>query len=221
MLHARTVASNQPSQTTFCHQQIRSLPRSLTRRSSHATLAKRQIAPKAVPTQHPTELVQADTSETSDDITLAGLRGLPVDQRQALVFLAMSSGIWATSDVSQASELQSLAALSVDRGQVISFLVNNPFVTLGVAVALYIIVPRILRVVVKYILLPISIAGVVYLIITNPSTTVGVASTGFKCESQHPCIMPGHFMHRTPCHIDQYSDIIHARACLSYLHTTQ
>ena len=78
--------------------------------------------------------------------------------------------------------MQLLAALSVDRGQVISFLVNNPFVTLGVAVALYIIVPRILRFATKYVLLPISIAGVVYLVITNPNTSLGVASTGFKCE---------------------------------------
>lgn len=183
MLQSRTLASDHSSQTVLCHHpQIRCLPRSLTRRSSRATLAKRQTVPKAVSTQHQSEIVQAEKSQTSDDTMLAGLRALPVDQRQALLFLAMSSGLWATSDVSQAADLQSVAALSVDRGQVISFLVNNPFVTLGVAVALYIIVPRILRVAVKYILLPISIAGVVYLIITNPSTSAGVVSTGFKCE---------------------------------------
>ncbi|KAL3141468.1 hypothetical protein ABBQ32_005031 [Trebouxia sp. C0010 RCD-2024] len=188
MWHTRTLAASQPPQTSFCHHQIRRLPRSSTRRSSVATLAKRQMSSKAVPTQQQTEVVQADTSQALDNTTLNGLRALPVDQRQALLFLAMSSGVWATSDVSQASDVQSLAALSVDRGQVISFLVNNPFVTLGVAVALYIIVPRILRVVVKYILLPVSIAGVVYLIITNPSTSVGVASTGFKYITANPAI---------------------------------
>lgn len=137
---------------------------------------------KAASSQHQTEIVQADTPQPCDDTSLAGLRALPADQRQALLLLAMSSGILATSDVSQASDLQTLAALSVDRGQVISFLVNNPFVTLGVAVALYIIVPRILRFATKYILLPVSIAGLVYLVITNPNTSLGVATTGFKCE---------------------------------------
>lgn len=137
---------------------------------------------RAASSQHQTEIVQANPTPSLNDTRLAGLRALPADQRQALLFLAISSGMLATSDVSQASDLQFLAALSVDRGQVISFLVNNPFVTLGVAVALYIIVPRVLRFATKYVLLPVSIAGLVYLVITNPNTSLGVASTGFKCK---------------------------------------
>lgn len=136
----------------------------------------------AASSQHQTEVVRADLSPSLDDTSLVSLRALPADQRQALLFLATSSGVLATSNVSEASDLQLLAALSVDKGQVISFLVNNPFVTLGVAVALYIIVPRILRFATKYILLPVSIAGLVYLVITNPNTSLGVVSTGFKCE---------------------------------------
>ena len=146
------------------------------------------------------KIVSAPRQQLLDDANVAGLWSLPVDQRQALLFLATSSGILAAADLSQASDLQSLAALQLDRGQVISFLVNNPFVTLGLAVALYIIVPRILRLTVKYILLPVSIAGVVYLIITNPSTSVGVGKTAFNCEHsttgrtagavQRPACMP-------------------------------
>ena len=183
VLHTRALDSHCAAQTSLSHQhQIRSLPRSLSGRTSNATFARRQFVQKAASSQHQTEIVQADTPQPCDDTSLAGLRALPADQRQVLLLLAMSSGILATSDVSQASDLQTLAALSVDRGQVISFLVNNPFVTLGVAVALYIIVPRILRFATKYILLPVSIAGLVYLVITNPNTSLGVATTGFKCE---------------------------------------
>lgn len=183
MLQTRALALDCSPQTSLTpHHQIRSLPRSLTRQTSNAAFARRRVLQTAATSQHQTEDLLANPSPALDDISLAGLRALPADQRQALLFLATSSGVLATSDVSQASDLQLLAALSVDRGQVISFLVNNPFVTLGVAVALYIIVPRILRFATKYVLLPVSIAGVVYLVITNPNTSLGVASTGFKCE---------------------------------------
>lgn len=183
MLQARAVAPNSSPQTSLNpHNQIRNLPGSLTRRSSHASFTRRQVLQKAASSQHKIEDVQANLSQSLEDTSLDGLRALPADQRQALLFLAMSSSVLAASDASQASDMQSLAALSVDRGQVISFLVNNPFVTLGVAVALYIIIPRILRFATKYVLLPASVAGVVYLVITNPSTSLDVASTGFKCE---------------------------------------
>ena len=183
MLKTRALAPSCSPQTSLTpHHQIRSLPRSLTRRTSNAAFAKRRVGQTVASSQHQIEDAQVDLPPALDDTSLAGLRALPANQRQALLFVATSSGVLATSDVSQASDLQLLAALSVDRGQVISFLVNNPFVTLGVAVALYIIVPRILRFATKYILLPVSIAGLVYLVITNPNTSLGVASTGFKCE---------------------------------------
>lgn len=184
MLQARVLAPDASLQTSLHpHNQIKNLPlRSLTRRNSRASSARRQVMQKAASSQHNIEDAQANSFQSLEDTSLDGLRALPAEQRQALLFLAMSSSVLAASDVSQASDMQSLAALSVDRGQVISFLVNNPFVTLGVAVALYIIIPRILRFATKYVLLPASVAGVVYLVITNPSTSLDVASTGFKCE---------------------------------------
>lgn len=111
--------------------------------------------------------------------------GLPAEHQQALLFLAVSLGIVTTADVSQAADLQVLADLSLNKGQVIRFLVDNPFVLLGVAVALYLVVPRLLRFTTRFVLLPAAVAGGVYLVITNPNTSYKVVSTAFGCKSCH------------------------------------
>ncbi|KAA6420045.1 MAG: hypothetical protein FRX49_10067 [Trebouxia sp. A1-2] len=100
----------------------------------------------------------------------------------------MSSGLLATTDVTQAADLQFLADLSIDKGQAITFLVNNPFITLGVAIALYLIVPRVLRLATRYILLPAAVAGGVYLVITNPSTSWSVVSSAFGYITANPAV---------------------------------
>ena len=206
MQRTRAFTSNSSRQTAVVHShQNSSLPRIFSRRVSQPSLSRGRslTVQKAANMQHQIQKPATSEPQPFYDASMDGLRSLTFDQRQALLFLAISSAALTTSDLTQASDLQFLAA--VDRGQVISFLVNNPFVTLGVAVALYIIVPRILRLTVKYIFLPASVAGVVYLVITNPNTSLGVVKTAFNCEYEEQlccAILPTH-----PC-----SRIIHVAA---------
>ena len=80
--------------------------------------------------------------------------------------------------------MQPLADLSLqlDKGQIISFFVNNPFITLGAAVAAYFILPRLINTAVKFVLVPLAIGGVAYLVVTNPGTSFAFAKTTFGCE---------------------------------------
>ena len=178
----RPFASNSPQTAVFHSHQNSSLARTFTGRISQPSLpkGKRQIFRTIASMQPEIQRPATNKLQTLDNASLAGLQSLTFDQRQTLLFLAISSAALTASDLTQASDVPFLAA--VDRAQVISFLVNNPFVTLGVAVALYIIVPRILRLTVKFIVLPASVAGVVYLVITNPNTSLGVVKTAFNCE---------------------------------------
>lgn len=106
--------------------------------------------------------------------------------KQLLLFLALSGGLVGMTEQASAVDTQSLAA--IDSSQVIQFLVNNPFVTLGFAVAAYFIVPRLIRVAVKFVLVPVAIGGVGYLIVTNPSTSLGFAKSTVGYVLANPAI---------------------------------
>jgi hypothetical protein len=178
------VIAKQSRSVATCHQKLRraGLPRaSALLEHSRAVLTQKTSSSRPLRQQFdPVELLVPDGHQLSTSSNL--LWGLHNEQRQALLFLAMSSGLLATTDVTQAADLQFLADLSIDKGQAITFLVNNPFVTLGVAIALYLIVPRVLRLATRYILLPAAVAGGVYLVITNPSTSWNVVTSAFGCE---------------------------------------
>lgn len=185
VVHGLSLAAKQSQPTAICHQggsggrgHSKSAPKSASK-----VVVRQQLGSLGSLRQQFDHVRQLEVQPSQLSNSSSLLWGLPNEQRQTLLFLAISSALLATTDVSQAADLQVLADLSVDRGQVISFLVNNPFVTLGVAVALYLIVPRVLRLATKYILLPAAVAGGVYLVITNPTTSWSVVSTGFGCES--------------------------------------
>ena len=178
------LVAKQSKSVATCHQKLRragSLRTSALPKHSRAVLTQETTSSIPLRQQfNPVELLVPDRHQLSTSSNL--LWGLHNEQRQALLFLAMSSGLLATTDVTQAADLQFLADLSIDKGQAITFLVNNPFITLGVAIALYLIVPRVLRLATRYILLPAAVAGGVYLVITNPSTSWSVVSSAFGCE---------------------------------------
>ena len=81
------------------------------------------------------------------------------------------------AESANAADMQPLADLSLqlDKGQIISFFVNNPFITLGAAVAAYFILPRLINTAVKFVLVPLAIGGVAYLVVTNPGTSFAFA----------------------------------------------
>ncbi|DBA76923.1 TPA: hypothetical protein ACH3X1_009520 [Trebouxia sp. C0004] len=184
------LVAKQSRSVVTCHQKLRraGLPRtSPLPKHSRAGWAQKMSSLRPLRQQFdPVELLVPDGHQLSTSSNL--LWGLHNEQRQALLFLAMSSGLLATTDVTQAADLQFLADLSIDKGQAITFLVNNPFVTLGVAIALYLIVPRVLRLATRYILLPAAVAGGVYLVITNPSTSWRVVSSAFGYITANPAV---------------------------------
>lgn len=135
------------------------------------------------------DLRQGQQDDSSDSSSL--FFGLSAEQQSALLFLAVSAGILTATDAAQAADLQLLGALSLDKGQVIRFLVDNPFVLLGLAVALYLILPRLLRFTTRFILLPAAVAGGVYLVVTNPNTSYKFATTAFGYVTANPAIASG------------------------------
>ena len=178
------VIAKQSRSVATCHQKLRRaglLRASALPKHFRAVLTQKTSSSRPLRQQFdPVELLVPDGHQLSTSSSL--LWGLHNEQRPALLFLAMSSGLLATTDATQAADLQFLADLSIDKGQAITFLVNNPFITLGVAIALYLIVPRVLRLATRFILLPAAVAGGVYLVITNPSTSWTVVSSAFGCE---------------------------------------
>lgn len=184
------LVAKQSKSVATCHQKVtraRLLRTSALPKHSRSVLTQETSSTRLLRQQlEPVELLVPDGHQLSTSSNL--LWGLHNEQRQALLFLAMSSGLLATTDVTQAADLQFLADLSIDKGQAITFLVNNPFVTLGVAIALYLIVPRILRLATRFILLPAAVAGGVYLVITNPSTSWNVVSSAFGYITANPAV---------------------------------
>ena len=164
------------------HQSSGRLQRKVTQPRPFTTSIQNASAPRA-PLRQQLDVVDIQKHQQplgSDSSSL--LFGLPVEQQQTLLFLAISSGVLTTASVADAADLHLLADLSINKGQVIRFLVDNPFVLLGLAVALYLVVPRVLRFTTRFILLPAAIAGGVYLVITNPNTSYKVVSTAFGCK---------------------------------------
>lgn len=190
VLSCRSSAGTRSSVNVTCHQRQSSGALQRIPGQQHIPLATlRREALVSGPHRHQLDQSQVVEVEPSHLDTYSVIsRGSPAEQQQALLFLAITSGLLATADDAQAADLPFLADLAINKGQVISFLVNNPFITLGVAVALYLIVPRVLRFATRYILLPLTVAGGVYLVITNPSTSWRVVTTGVGYITANPAI---------------------------------
>ena len=64
----------------------------------------------------------------------------------------------------------------------LSFLLQNPLITLAVAAAAYYIIPRAFRALVRWLVLPVLLALVAYVIFENPSAALGLAKGLYSCE---------------------------------------
>ena len=69
---------------------------------------------------------------------------------------------------------------------VLTFLLQNPLVTLGVAAALYYIVPRAFRALLRWIVLPLVLGLVAYVILENPSAALSLSKGLFGCKCTTP-----------------------------------
>lgn len=66
--------------------------------------------------------------------------------------------------------------------QIAGFLLNHPFITLGLALGVNYVVPRAFRAAVRFLVIPLVLGGFVWLALQNPSTAWGLFRGAFDCE---------------------------------------
>ena len=81
----------------------------------------------------------------------------------------------------EVADLQLLPQISTSPFQVLSFLLQHPFITLFAAGSLYFIVPRLVRASIRFVVVPAALALALYLISLNPSAAVDLARGSFDC----------------------------------------
>lgn len=69
---------------------------------------------------------------------------------------------------------------------VLNYLLANPLVTFGLAVFLYITIPRLWRAFVRFIVIPAIVLATAYIVVKNPATFSNVGSTLTHFTSDHP-----------------------------------
>ncbi|BDA45065.1 hypothetical protein COCOBI_06-5450 [Coccomyxa sp. Obi] len=88
-------------------------------------------------------------------------------------------------DAATVGDITLLPSIHISPLGVLTFLLQNPLVTLGVAAALYYIIPRAFRALVRWIVLPLVLALVAYVILENPSAALGLAKGLFGFLNAH------------------------------------
>lgn len=81
-------------------------------------------------------------------------------------------------------------------GSVLGFLLSNPLITLVFAVALYIVIPRLWRLLVRWILIPAGFVGAGIVVFKNPSFFTNAGSFVAGCKTS----IPSASLFRTLCH---------------------
>lgn len=66
----------------------------------------------------------------------------------------------------------------------VDYLLGHPFITIGLATGLYVAIPRIWRLFVRFLLLPALAIAAVGFALQHPAATLSFASTAFGCEPQ-------------------------------------
>ena len=67
----------------------------------------------------------------------------------------------------------------------VDFLLGHPFVTVALAVGVYVTVPRLWRLVVRYVVLPVLAIAAAGLALQHPAATLSIATTVFSCTCPH------------------------------------
>ena len=68
--------------------------------------------------------------------------------------------------------------------QILGFLLNHPFITLGLALAVNYVVPRAFRALVRFLVVPLVLGSIAWVALQNPSTALDLLRGTFDCE--HP-----------------------------------
>ncbi len=76
--------------------------------------------------------------------------------------------------------------------QLLGFLLNHPFITLGLALAVNYVVPRAFRAVVRFLVVPLVLGSIVWVALQNPSTALDLLRGTFDCE--HSPILDTHIL---------------------------
>ena len=80
--------------------------------------------------------------------------------------------------------------------QILGFLLNHPFITLGLALAVNYVVPRAFRAVVRFLVIPLVLGSIAWVALQNPSTALDLLRGIFDCEllsllgHAHPLTLP-------------------------------
>lgn len=91
--------------------------------------------------------------------------------------------VLSAADTASLAELTFLPSIQLTPLGVLTFLLQHPFVTLGVAAALYYIVPRVFRTLVRFLVVPAVIALVAYVVLQNPQAALGLVESVNNCKS--------------------------------------
>ena len=70
--------------------------------------------------------------------------------------------------------------------QILGFLLNHPFITLGLALTVNYVVPRAFRAVIRFLVVPLVLGSIAWVALQNPSTVWGFLQGAFDCEHPHP-----------------------------------
>ena len=100
---------------------------------------------------------------------------LPVHSMHDTAFLA-------PEEAAELADLLQFPTFSASPFQILTYLLQHPLITLGIAAALYYLVPRIFRAFVRYLVLPVALALAIYVVSLNPSAATGFAQGSLNCE---------------------------------------
>ena len=88
---------------------------------------------------------------------------------------------FAPDEAAELAELLRVPEVSLSPFQVLTFLLQHPLITLGVAAALYFLVPRLFRALVRYLVVPLALALALYVVSLNPAAATSFAQGSFNC----------------------------------------
>ena len=69
----------------------------------------------------------------------------------------------------------------------VDYLLGHPFVTIGLAAGLYVVVPRLWRLLVRVVLLPVLAIAAVGFALQHPAASLSFGTKALGCESRHCC----------------------------------
>ena len=69
--------------------------------------------------------------------------------------------------------------------QILGFLLNHPFITLGLALAVNYVVPRAFRALVRFLVIPLVLGSIAWVALQNPSTAWDLLRGTFDCKRHH------------------------------------